>query len=576
MLDSVSEIIARAAASNRPVAVGVYVFAGGFSVGAEVAGFTVAGHLEDAAIGLGVEACRRAGWPVVVLAEDDWASTASELAASGVRVGLMHCNPPCSAYSKQGSRQKMDDPVMECTARCVTAALQVRPKVFIWESVPDIFDDTEDGGRRYIEEVAVRFNAAGYFTYAFLTSSALHGGHQNRKRFHFVASHTEIDWHACLEAEPPEARGHKTLGDALEIVERWEADGLPLPNHASEKIQGGQLLSILPFVPPGGYLREVSEPLMRQHYKPNGRDWDGQSRAGVAQCRGRRDRVCPVITGGHSIVHPEHDRFLTVREVATVMGFPREFQFTPGSTGYAEVGKGLCVQTALFVCRAAMTACRSEPDPSRTPSGTGLKVVDWRSLAEVLPLPLTKAEREAWWLKRHPTLDIALSEPWRPKQGGRPKKSRNSDGSEPPASGPVRLQKSVAVVGQVPDQWLEAMADVGVQCARITPSSPPLAHGSVSLVLVHAKVTADYVFASALAWCHGCPLVYTGQVVDEAVSRFPSPPDVRPEESDAIPNQAALRVAELVGVDLSGAAAKMLAKMDPKELLAMLMGRGGQ
>lgn len=577
----VEDVAARceqARAEGRPTALGAYIFAGAFSLGAEAAGFSVLGHVEDPGCAVGFEASRRRGWPVLdSLPRQDWHRVADDLLESGVQLDLLYANPPCSAFSRQGAGGGMDDPVMDCTRACVDLCLQLQPRAFVWESVEGLFDDED--GRAFLEQCRGRLNASGYECTAYLTSSGLHGGYQNRVRFHLIACKFPLLLERAYAAEPPERKVQRLLGDALRVVEEAEAAGVPMPNHSTEKVSGGQLLSILQFCPPGGYLREVHSDLMRAHYRPYGKEWDGKSRAGVAQCRGRRDRVCPVITGGHSVVHPERDRFLTIREAATCMGFPLDYQFSSGSAGYAEVGKGLTVHTASFVCRAIEFSRREwdarDDDGDPMVVQRHLLVHDWRSRHSVESLPPTPEERLAWWRARHPDKPEELHLPWKQKQGGRPKGSRNrarGEGEEPSEPGDSR--PLLLLLGELPGGRREALARLGVE---VSLPSEPWSRDSIDAVLASYPANVSMAHALGVAYGLGVPLLVLCPqgVAPDVADRFGRGVEVRELASDATPAAMSMAVAEALGMDMAAAARTLVSAMSPEDIIAMVL-RGGQ
>jgi len=436
-LEMIADNIRTGNKAGEITALGACVFAGGFSFGLEEAGLKVCGHFELTDLELGAETSA-AKWPVLVAPLEKgyepnsafptdpttWQSAITYLKDNDAIPRVMFCNPPCAAFAKNGARGGMDDNDNMCYSRYVTYQLcmKIQPEVWMWELVPGIFEDTKDGGRDFLDKMAEEAQANGYEVHYFLTSAAHHGGYQNRPRFHFVASKVGLDWAGTYKEDGDEHKGWKTLGECLDKLEQYIAENGPVPNHEGERISGGALLDIIPFCPPGGYLRDVKDELMEKHYRPRGQPWNGQSRAGVTQLRGRRDRTSPVIIGGHTVIHPEKNRFLTIRESAAVMGFPYDYQFSHGSKGYAEVGKGLCTHNARFLGLTVKTGIElQEAGNGITVDTTKVHVVDWRGQVKVPSQSSTDEERIEWFKKRHPELDPQLGLA-RPKRGpGRPK-----------------------------------------------------------------------------------------------------------------------------------------------------------
>lgn len=399
---------------------GACVFAGGFSHGMEQAGFTVAGHLELPDCRLG-DVVSQQKWPVALAPLKDgyahglksdialgltWMDFINRLKDDGNVPDVMHANPPCAAYAGTGKHGGAADGSIMCYTRycAYEAAMTLQPDIWMWELVPQIF--TQE--RCFLDAMAFRAKLAGYRCYAFLTSSANHGGYQDRRRFHFVASKYDLDWEGVYEREPDERKGVHTLGEALDIVADVDSDDLS--NHVNT--YKGAFLGIMPFCPPGSHLRDVPESLMHSHYRPRGKVWSGTGKPGFGHTRGRMDRPSPNILGGHTVIHPEEDRYITAREAATVMGFPLDYVFSKGSKAYSEIGKGLCTHNAAFLGRVVADGLRRRirtvPSMSNEKGHTNswLQAIDWRNRSKRLTIKMKLPERVAWWNEQYPDLEL--------------------------------------------------------------------------------------------------------------------------------------------------------------------------
>jgi site-specific DNA-cytosine methylase len=557
-------------------ALGACIFGGGFSHGVEEAGFRVAGHLELPDCDIGSQVSRQR-WPVVmaplnkgyphhnrVYPRDPttWFNAVGDLRDNAAIPDFLYMNPPCNAFAQQGSHGGIDAEVMCYTRYCIDLARKLKPTVWAWELVPGIFDDVKGGGRAFLMKMAEAVADEGYQTHLWLTSSALHGGFQNRKRFHFVASRVALDFEGVLGSEPEGRTGYRTLEDALDLVARADDP----PNHVGGKLPGGALLDILPYCPPGGYLRELCDDIMREHYRPHGRPWNGTSRAGVTQLRGRRDRTCPVIVGGHTVIHPEKDRFLTIRENATVMGFPLDYKFSNGSKGYAEVGKGLCTHNAAFLARVVHDGLTKGIPIDTDGTDMAAEIVDWRSRAKVPSQASSPGEREAWWVARHPDLPKEWAQP-RPK--GKPGRRAGSPRRRQ-AAGP----KKVLVNTFEPEGLIEALERMGFNASKMDAEQENGVVGHLEAVANADVFVIDdnnhfAMMALGVALLRGTHFVKVG--IDEsdqfAHSRYHLT-DLKE------PLQLAPFIAECAGMDAAAILAKMLEGKDAASLLAKLLAQG--
>jgi DNA (cytosine-5)-methyltransferase 1 len=375
-------------ASDEHTALGTCIFAGGFSFGMEEAGFTVAGHLELPDLALGSHTSKQR-WPVAVASLDLWKEYIDQLRDKDIVPDVFYANPPCVAYAGTGKHDGTMDSRMCYTRYCAyDAAMRLQPDVWMWELVDGVMRD-----RGFLDAMAFRAKSLGYRCYAFLTSSAIHGGYQDRRRFHFVASRFELDFEDVWANEPVPRRTVHTLSEALASV--------PAGSTNHETVYRGAFRSIFPFCPPGMHLRDVSDDVMREHYRPRGTAWTGTGRPGFSHTRARMDRPSPNVLGGHTIIHPIENRYLTPRECAAIMGFPHDYAFSHGAMAYAEIGRGLCTHNAAFLGRVVKNALerRVRTVPTRV-DDSWMTVVDWRRRAKPLRLKMTEAEIEAWWSER--------------------------------------------------------------------------------------------------------------------------------------------------------------------------------
>jgi site-specific DNA-cytosine methylase len=235
---------------------------------------------------------------------------------------------------------------------------RIRPKAFVVESVTQMFLTGTDIVAGWEQEWQER----GYKTCRLWENSGHLGLPQERRRALFVAAQANLDFSYPHQLEASTVR--EAIGDLQSVpaVQKGEPcppqqyvsfattpfqamarkDSKHVTAHCYQKMNRG-LGSLLPYLEPGKRVRSIPDSIYEKTY------WD--PKVGAERHRGGKpsflvsrldyDKPCSVITGGVTYVHPELDRFLTIRESARIMGLPDTFQFSSYSSAYAEVGKAV-------------------------------------------------------------------------------------------------------------------------------------------------------------------------------------------------------------------------------------------
>lgn len=346
--------------SQKPTAVGVHIFAGGFTLGMKQAGFDVLAHLECSEYG--VATSRRAHPELAVhVGYGQWAA---EERTPDVYYG----NPPCAPWSAAGSKKvelgKRDysfgfDP-RDGRVECVTKMMELLkrgPKVLVWESVQRAWS----AGRPFIQGLAKAANDQGYHVQAVLHNGLECGVPQNRPRCFFVFSRLEIYWTKPLRP----SGAPRTVRDAIGSAEwlSWPDTFQSLRPSVAETLK---------VTKPGEKLAKVFNDL---HGTAKARNVPG--RPGFLHHRLDWDKPSPVCvsSSGTTLYHPERDRPVSLREFQVLCGYPPEYEFMGcSSMKYRQVGQAVLPPTARWLGKNLARAI--EVDRPRAPSGLGLEEVD--------------------------------------------------------------------------------------------------------------------------------------------------------------------------------------------------------
>jgi site-specific DNA-cytosine methylase len=337
-------------------AVGVHVFAGGFTAGVRAAGVTVPAQLEVHGLGRETVAAHLPGTEFVQAPRwEDWPRVDARWSFG---------NPRCTGFSctTAGLGEQAHGPWAKCTID-IHDLCQYSVKsgldLVIWESVQQAYTV----GRRLLDRLRDElFAPNGYRIAHVFLNAASFGNAQKRKRYFFVAYR---GGNFC--ALPPE----------LPDRQRWVSDVLTDPYLAGREVRTAHVDGLGWNGDPDTCDRMVGEqaavlPLLRQHESHNGvfkrlrldavaplsqDKWDHRSseRPFSLHClrRIRWDACCPTIaSSSRNFSHPLLDRKLSVREIARLMGWP-EGMTPKGRHPIGQVGKGVCPEVAQWLAEQA-------------------------------------------------------------------------------------------------------------------------------------------------------------------------------------------------------------------------------
>lgn len=299
---------------NR-TALGVHIFAGGFTVGVKAAGFDVLAHLEDSGYG---SPSARMNWPempIHVGGTDAW-----PLDSLRGRVDLVYCNPPCAVFSPmgivttRGEGAWRTDPRLGCWYSAFDVLPATEPAVWACESVPQVYTR----GREMIDELTRRALSLNYSVVHLAEDAKWTGLPQSRKRFFLVCHRPEIDLQFDYPFDDP-----PTVGEVLSRVKT--------PGHTTSH---PKIAPLIQHTPEGG---RVSTTWMERN--PG---WDSRRNA-QGKVAGRpsfqdkrlsRDSVMPAYVGD-KFYHPTQHRMIGINEAKALCGYPLDFKLEgrPGGWG---------------------------------------------------------------------------------------------------------------------------------------------------------------------------------------------------------------------------------------------------
>jgi site-specific DNA-cytosine methylase len=321
-------------------AVGVNIFAGGFTLGVE-RHFKVLAHLEHDDYGVRTFRLNRphvpvfyppSRWPIDRLAGE---------------VDFLYANPPCAIVSvcgrclREGKDGWRTDPRTGRIRDITRLATQLRPKVVAMESVVQLYTRA----RELVAEQSAVYAEAGYSVTHLLVNTGWHGTPQVRKRYFLVAHQVPLAFER-LNYAPPE-----TAGEVLASVK--DPGWLPPVKQEHANIWAD--------VKPGRGLREVWE-------RVNPPETRVITSAGV---RGRprmtEYRIDPTkpmgVFYGDFFWHPNEPRRLGLEESKALCGFPPEWRFHRPDGAFSEMARGVMPGMADWLARQVATSLRQSDLP---------------------------------------------------------------------------------------------------------------------------------------------------------------------------------------------------------------------
>lgn len=324
-------------------AVGVHVFAGGFSGGVKRV-FNVRHQLERH--GFGLESAERA-WGVPTINGDKWPTK---------KCDFIYGNPRCTGFSTVnfGCSETAHGPESEPTRDAwefMEFSLGKAP-VAVWESVCGAYTNV---GRPLINQFVQMCKEKKYRVAHVLLTGHSFGNCQNRRRYFFVAYRNGLKFN--VEA-PDIPASLPTLWTTIgHMRDRETAVMNPTDTdytHNSHVRLTPNELQSLPHLPTGMDLNRLGE--YAAHLLPV--ELQVAWRARLSNEPFSRHSVyrtgwclpCPVLTSSCGrLIHPKHDRGLTVGELSVIMGWGDRIPV--GQNPFAQLAKGVVPSVGEWLAR---------------------------------------------------------------------------------------------------------------------------------------------------------------------------------------------------------------------------------
>lgn len=290
-------------------AVGVYIYAGGFSVGMKKAGINVIAHLEDPEpYGKNIIRMNDAYFKdMPIHAFPKW---------KDYQPDILFANPPCAPFSNANTRSFLPnswkrDPRIACWHNTVEYIIKNDIPFAAIETVPQAYSKAPG----LLIEKAQEFNFAGYNVCIFIHNAMFMGSCQDRPRLIMFASKYALQF-ADFWDEPL-----MTVGKKLSTLDNVEYDregcSVKIPEKYKHVVEVTEI---------GERLRDSWERVNpKETWTKNDRGQvKGRPTFGVKKLKPDGQMVVIV---GYDLIHPYEKRFVNRKEYSILGDYPIDYNF---------------------------------------------------------------------------------------------------------------------------------------------------------------------------------------------------------------------------------------------------------
>lgn len=301
----------------EPTVISLFAGCGGSSLGYQMAGFKelLAVEWDDNAV-----ETFKLNFPDIPIYHGDVTKLSSKecMRLAGVKKGeldILDGSPPCQGFSTAGKR-RYNDPRNSLFQEYVRLLKDLQPRVFVFENVSGM---VKGYMKQIYLEVIKELRGCGYNCKGSILNTQYFNVPQSRERLIIIGVREDLG----LSPSHPKPQGKPTLlRDCI-----WDLRG----NSPDDRMLSPVILKVAR-VQPHRWSTDI------RVYKPikgnkgssltlKWADWDGVCMTIIKDER--------ALTG---IVHPDRERYISLREAQRIAGFPDDFKFTDRSNGIKRIG----------------------------------------------------------------------------------------------------------------------------------------------------------------------------------------------------------------------------------------------
>jgi len=327
-------------------AIAVNVYAGGFSLGVKGSGIDVIAHFEDEKpYGEEVINMNRGNiWGAlpIIPYHTKWQNCPD--------IDLFFSNPPCAPFSNANTNSFnggwKNDKRLSCWDRIVNWGILNRPKIIVIETTIQAYSKAPD----FLMEVSKKFINIGFGVTIFLNNACYFGSAQNRPRILLIASPFKLNFKEYFST-PSVSTGILFNFFSEELSNIPKDKDYPFPVNP-------KLVNLLKEIKPGermaatfNRLTPIEDRIINSKGQVKGRPTFGIVKL-------HPDKLSSVIVG-YPLVHPWHQRFLTLKEYQLLGDFPLDYNFPLAVKSNSYIARGVSSKVGNWLGSMAKMTLRN-------------------------------------------------------------------------------------------------------------------------------------------------------------------------------------------------------------------------
>lgn len=205
-----------------------------------------------------------------------------------------------------------------------------------------------------LDDIKQKYEEMGYRFYEKILQTDKYGGYTNRKRIIMVAVRNDIPGEY---AYPDEQNTNYTLNDALTLIDNNGINNPSIDEDNKPMKHNQKTIDRFKLIPEGSNIADVMDEI------PDELKISAFYSRGNTQ-RLNRNLPSPTLVPGHSNfpIHPWEHRSITVREAATITGFPLDYKFCGSHTSRCvQIGNAVPVQLSYNIALSIKKLLTSKP-----------------------------------------------------------------------------------------------------------------------------------------------------------------------------------------------------------------------